>query len=226
MGSNDWIDVSVKLRHGMPHWPDNPPIRIERLTDVERGDEATVSALSFGSHTGTHMDAPLHFISGGAGLDELDLGAVVGPCRVIAIEDPEAVHAAELERHGIVEGERILFRTRNSPRCWEADGFVEDFVYVAADAARHLAERKVRCVGIDYLSVGGFFHDAVETHRALLGAGIWIIEGLDLTDVAPGDHDLVCLPLSIDRSDGAPARAILRPVAKTRRRGTMSGASG
>ena len=208
-----WIDVSVRLRDGMAHWPDNPAVRVERLTDVERGDPATVSRLSFGSHTGTHMDAPLHFLRGGAGLDELDLEAVIGPCRVIGIEDPEAVRAAELERHDLREGERVLFRTRNSPSCWQQDGFVEDFVYVSAEAARHLAERRVRCVGIDYLSVGGFLRDGAETHRALLGAGVWIVEGLDLTHAPPGAYELVCLPLLVDRSDGAPARALLRPAA-------------
>jgi arylformamidase len=213
MDSEGWLDVSVPLRHGMPQWPGNPSFRAARVSDVDRGDIATVSALSLGSHTGTHMDAPLHFLSGAPGLDELPIEAVVGPCRVIGIEDPEAIHAAELERHGIAEGERILFRTRNSPRCWEAEGFVEDFVFIAADGARHLADRRVRSVGVDYLSVGGFARDAVETHTTLLRAGIWIIEGLDLTHAAPGNYELVCLPLSIERSDGAPARAIVRPLA-------------
>jgi arylformamidase len=212
-GSRRWIDVSVRLRNGMPHWPDNPPVRIERLLDIDRGDVANVSAIAMGSHTGTHMDAPLHFVRDGKGLDEMDLGATIGRARVIGIEDDIAVQRGELEPHDIAAGERVLFKTNNSRRCWSSDAFVEDFVYVAADAASYLASTGVGTVGIDYLSVGGFQRDAVETHRALLEAGIWIIEGLDLSAVEPGDFELVCLPLLIERSDGAPARPLLRPLA-------------
>jgi arylformamidase len=129
---------------------------------------------------------------------------------VIAIRSPQAIRLDELRRHEIRRGERVLFKTRNSGRCWVQDTFVEDFVYIAADAARYLADRGVRLVGIDYLSVGGFLHDGRETHEALLGAGIWVIEGLDLSKVRPGPVDLVCLPLRLSDGDGAPARAIVR----------------
>jgi arylformamidase len=208
-----WIDVSVALRTGMAHWPDNPPVRIERQLDIDRGDSANVSVLSMGSHTGTHMDAPLHFIAGGKGLDEMGLEATIGRARVVEIHDPEAVGVDELRAKDITAGERLLFKTRNSYGAWDRAEFVEDFVYVSADAARFLAARRVRTVGVDYLSVGGFRRDGSETHRALLGAGIWIIEGLDLGDVEEGDYELICLPLRVQRSDGAPARAILRPLA-------------
>lgn len=207
-----WIDVSVRLRSGMVHWPDNPPVSIERQLDMDRGDAANVSALSIGSHTGTHMDAPVHFVPGGAGIDDMDPAATIGHARVIGIDDPEAIRREELERHAIGAGERILFKTRNSPRAWAAGGFVEDFVYVDPDAAGYLAERGVRTVGVDYLSVGGYRTGGADTHRALLEAGVWIIEGLDLTAVAPGRYELVCLPLAIAGGDGAPARAVLRPL--------------
>ena len=209
-GEEGWIDVSVPLRNGMVKWPDNPPVEIERTLDMERGDVANVSRLSFGSHTGTHMDAPLHFVRDGDGLDRMPLDATVGAARVIGIEDPVCVRREELERHDVRPGERILFRTRNSSRPWWDEDFLEDFVYVSEGAALHLAERGARTVGVDYLSVGGFFEHGVETHHALLGAGIWVIEGLDLSGVEPGEYELVCLPLKVEDGDGAPARAILR----------------
>jgi arylformamidase len=206
-----WIDVSVTLRDGMVHWPDNPPVTIKRQLDISKGDAANVSMLSMGSHTGTHMDAPLHFVADGKGLDEMDFEATIGPARVIEISDPVAVSAAELEDQVIDAGDRILFKTRNSDRRWVDLPFDEDFVYVSAGAAAHLVERGVRLVGVDYLSVGGFKSDGVETHTELLEAEIWVIEGLDLSRVSAGEYELICLPLKILRSDGAPARAILRP---------------
>ena len=207
-----WIDVSVPLRNGMVHWPGDPAFSIHRTQELAAGDDCTVSHMSLGVHTGTHMDAPGHFIDGAAAMDALPLDAVLGPARVIGIADPEAVTVAELEPHGIGAGDRVLFKTRNSPRCWEVDAFVEDFVYISADAAAYLAERRVQTVGVDYLSVGGYTTDLVETHRALLAAGVWIIEGLNLTDVAPGHYELACLPLKLVGADGAPARAALRPL--------------
>jgi arylformamidase len=210
LDDDGWIDVSVPLRSGMPHWPDNPAVRIERRLDIDRGDPANVSEMSLGSHTGTHMDAPLHFIADGKGLDEMELAATIGPARVIEIEDERAVGVTELEDKGIDAGQRVLFKTRNSAYAWESDAFVKDFVYISAEAARYLASARVRTVGIDYLSVGGYERDGEETHRALLDAGIWVIEGLDLSPVAPGDYELVCLPLKVLKSDGAPARAVLR----------------
>jgi arylformamidase len=210
--ANGWIDVSVPLRSGMVHWPDNPPVRIERMLDIDCGDVANVSKISMGSHTGTHMDAPLHFVGEGKGLDEMPLDATIGRARVIETDDPESVKPCDLRRHGISSGERVLFKTRNSTRAWRTDAFVEDFVYISQEAARYLAAWQIRTVGIDYLSVGGFLRDGVETHRALLEAGIWVIEGLDLSRVEPGEYDLICLPLKVERGDGAPARAVLREI--------------
>ncbi len=206
----DWIDVSVPLRTGMVHWPDDPPVSIERAQDIELGDEANVSRLSMSAHTGTHMDAPLHFFRTGKSLDIMPLTATLGRARVIEIRDPESIKPEELRPYQIQRGEKVLFKTRNSSRCWQTDDFVEDFVYISLEAARYLAAQQVQTVGIDYLSVGGFFRDGVETHHALLEAGIWIIEGLNLSSVTPGIYEFVCLPLKIEGSDGAPARAILR----------------
>jgi arylformamidase len=214
----DFIDVSVTIRDGMPHWPDNPPIVVERVFDLAHGSPATVSKISLGVHTGTHMDAPSHFLAGALGIDRMPLDATIGRARVIRIKDPKLVRVRELEKHKIRRGERILLRTRNSPRVWETDQFVEDFVHLTAESAQWLAERGVRTLGVDYLSVGGFLDNSGESvHHALLNAGIWIIEGLDLSRVPEGPCELICLPLKLLDGDGAPARAIVRPL---RRRAT------
>ena len=212
-GDQAWIDVSVTVRHGMPHWPDNPPIVMQRPMELLRGHACNLSHLAMGVHTGTHIDAPVHFIHQAAGVDEMPLAATMGPARVIEIADPRVITADELRGHSLQAGERVLFRTANSPRCWQADRFVEDFVYISEQAAEHLAETRVRTVGVDYLSVGGYHADGAKIHRILLSAGIWIIEGLDLSAVGAGQYEMICLPVKLHGSDGAPARAILRPVA-------------
>jgi arylformamidase len=208
--SNEWIDISVPLRSGMVHWPGDPAVEISLALSMERGDPCNVSQLKMGAHTGTHMDATRHFIRDGQGLDTMPLDATLGPARVIEIHDTKAIQANELRVHHIQPGERLLFKTINSSRCWRSDVFVEDFVYISHEAARYLAEVGVRMVGIDYLSVGGYVHDGEETHQALLGAGIWCIEGLNLSQVTGGNYELVCLPLKIVDGDGAPVRAVLR----------------
>lgn len=205
-----WIDVTVPLRDGMVHWPDNPPVRITRVLDMERGDDCTVTELAMGVHSGTHMDAPAHFLAGGQGMDAMPPAATIGPARVIEIRDPVSITPEELRAHRIRRGERLLFKTRNSSCCWKTDRFVKDFVYLDEGAARWLAARGVRTVGIDYLSVAGFHRDPAVTHTTLLRAGVWIIEGLDLSKVRAGSYDLICLPLKIVQGDGAPARALLK----------------
>jgi arylformamidase len=131
---------------------------------------------------------------------------------VIAIKDEECIRIEELEPHRIEKGERLLFKTVNSERAWKTDQFQEHYVYIPADTARYLAGKRVQTVGVDYLSVGAFNGDGPEAHRALLSAGVWIIEGLNLEAVKPGDYELVCLPLKLLGSDGAPARAVLRQL--------------
>jgi arylformamidase len=207
-----WIDVSVPIRNGMVSWPGDPLARISHALDMERGDPCTVSLLEMGAHTGTHMDAPAHFVRGGLGIDGMPPDASIGSARVIQIRDRKSIKTDELARHSIRRGERVLFKTHNSDHCWDTDRFVEDFVYLSATAAQYLVKRQVRLVGVDYLSVGGFHADGVETHQVLLKAGIWIIEGLNLKRVLPGRVQLVCLPLKIAGSDGAPARALVRPM--------------
>jgi arylformamidase len=210
--ATDWIDVSVTVRHGMPHWPDNPPIVLERVMDLERGDGCNLSHLAMAVHSGTHMDSPVHFLPGAAGLDEMPLAAAMGEAKVIEIAHPRKITADELRRHPLRPGDRVLFRTSNSPRCWQARRFVKNFVYITEQAAHHLAQAQVRTVGVDYLSVGGYRSDGATVHRILLEAGIWIIEGLDLSAVTAGSYEMICLPVKLHAADGAPARAVLRRI--------------
>ncbi len=210
----DWMDVSVGLREGMPTWPGNTPYSIAKDKDMAKGDHDNVSRLHMGVHSGTHMDAPLHFLQDGRSIDTIPLDAVVGTARVIEIQDKVSIKPEELERHNISAGERILFKTSNSGRVWSTDSFTTDFVYIPKEGAQFLADRKITTVGVDYLSVGGYKKDGGDAHRALLGAGIWIIEGLDLSEVAEGSYELVCLPLKLVGAEGSPARAILRKAAQ------------
>ena len=203
--SSKWLDVSVPIYAGMVHFPDNPSIEIDTITHVERGDVCTLSALRMGTHTGTHIDAPIHFLPGGAGAEEVPLDNLIGPARVIEIKDPDAVKAEELRLHKLGARERLLFKTSNSQRCWKTSQFVPDFVSIAEDAASYLASLNTLAVAIDYLSAG-----SPETHRTLLGAGVVIIEGLNLTGISQGRYELLCLPLKILGGDGAPARVLLR----------------
>jgi arylformamidase len=209
---SEWIDVSVPVFTGMVHWPDNPPVEVSFVMQLEHGDACNLSKLSLGVHTGTHMDAPLHFVANGQSIDHLPLNATIGRARVIEIKDQKAINVDELEEHNIHSGERILFKTSNSQRCWQTNEFVKDFVSIAPDAAQYLALQQICTVGVDYLSVGGFYGGGPETHRALLEAGIWVIEGLNLSQVQAGIYDLICLPLKLSGAEGAPARAILKPV--------------
>lgn len=204
-------DISVLVYTNMITWPGDPTAAITRASDQAKGDTATVSLLNMGVHTGTHVDAPVHFVPGGTGVDTLDLGVLVGPALVVAVPpDAPAITAAVLDALPIPPGtERILFQTGNSAY-WQDENprFHEDFVAVAEDGAEWLVARGVRLVGVDYLSVAPF-GAGVPTHRVLLEAGVIPVEGLNLSGVAPGLYTLVCLPVKLRDSDGAPARAIL-----------------
>jgi arylformamidase len=203
-------DISLPISESLPVWPGDPGIRITQPSHLDRGDAATVTRLDMGAHTGTHVDAPAHFIPGGSGVDALDLDVLVGPARVVHALEGDVLSTEVLGGLQIPPGtERVLFRTRNSER-WArgAREFAEDFVAITEGGARWLVERGVRLVGIDYLSVGPFNAPA-PTHRILLRAGVILLEGLNLSGVAAGVYQLVCLPLRIVGVDGAPARAIL-----------------
>jgi arylformamidase len=208
--NHNWIDISVPLHSGMASWPNDRPFERAETETIASGDPCNLSEISTSAHIGTHMDAPRHYLANGAGIETFPISAGVGRARVIAIHDPELIRVSELQTHRLTKGERVLFKTRNSEECWTTSKFQAKFVHIPHEAAAYLADCGIQTVGVDYLSVGGYDSDGPETHRTLLKAGIWIIEGLNLRDVEPGDYDLICLPLKIVGSDGAPARAVLR----------------
>ena len=211
--NSEWIDISIPLRNGMVGWPGDAPFERLQTLHIAKGDVCNLSQISSSAHVGTHMDAPRHFLADGRGMETMPIEATIGPARVIAIQDPELIRVSELEPHHLRKGERVLFKTKNSEHHWKTHAFQEKFVHIPEATANYLAKSGVQTVGVDYLSVGGFETDSAETHRALLSAGIWLIEGLNLEHVEPGDYELVCLPLNLVGSDGAPARAVLRRVA-------------
>ena len=210
-----WVDISIPFRNAMVHWPTDPSSpRVERIKDRDKGDRVTLTEMQWINHVGTHVDAPLHFIERGKTIDEMPLNATIGRARVIEIEDTESIKAQELVSHRIRRGERILFKTQNSSRCYRTDEFVEDYVFISPAAAHFLVERGIRAVGIDYISVGSYLHNEMnhETHETLLNNGVYIIEGLDLSKVKAGRYELICLPILLERGDAGSARAIVRPV--------------
>ncbi len=202
-------DVTLTLTTDLPTYSGEPGLKIDAVKRIAAGDTANVSRMNLGLHTGTHVDAPVHFIEGASGTDELPLDALCGPARLVRINDPQAVRVDELERADLRGVERVLFQTRNGELI-DDPAFRRDYVYLAPEAAEWLVERGVRLVGIDYLSIEAFGAEPL-VHRTLLGANVVIVEGLDLRQPPPGDYELWCLPLKIAGSDGAPARVVLAP---------------
>jgi len=203
-------DISLPISGSLIVWPSDPEVKITQTSRLDKGDTATVSRLDLGAHTGTHVDAPCHFVPGGSSVDTLDLNVLMGPALVVHVLEADALSMDVLERLRIPPGtERVLFRTRNSDLWARGEReFDEDFVAITEDGAHWLVENGVRLVGIDYLSVAAF-GEPTPTHSVLLRAGVIAVEGLDLSGIAAGVYQFVCLPLKIAGCDGAPARAIL-----------------
>lgn len=204
------IDISRPLDARMPGWPGETAFHREPSTSVDAGDVATTSNLTGFAHTGTHADAPSHFISGGDTLGEVPLDPWVGPCRVVRHEHSRDVTAADLERMGLDGAERVLIATPNEMLWQDAPEFRTDYLAIDASAASWLVERKFKLVGIDYLSIETFEGAAYPVHHTLLGGGVQVLEGIRLDHVEPGDYELIALPLPIAEGDGSPVRAILR----------------
>jgi len=190
------------------------PMKFDFLKDMRKGDPLTLSAYSLGAHSGTHIDAPMHFVRDGASIDHVSVEPLIGPARVIEIPDGvQSIDAAELNRHNWKGTPRVIFRTRSSLRGWmRSSTFHRDFAYVAPDAAQLLADAGVRLVGVDYISAEQFGAPSPRTHRILLGKGIPIVEGLALETVLPGDYFLIVLPMKVGGHEGAPARAVLQKL--------------
>ena len=203
------FDVSVPVSERLPTWPGDPKVSLVRASAISRGDPANVSRLEAGVHTGTHVDAPVHFVEGAPGIDSIPIETLVGPCLVVAADPP----GLDLRPEDLpaTEHTRILFKTRNSARWADAGAaFDTEFVAVGVDLARRLVAEGKKLVGVDYLSVESF-HAPFEhpVHHTLLAARMVVVEGLDLSGVEPGEYLLYCLPLKLVGSDGAPARTVL-----------------
>lgn len=208
--NGEWIDISAPLRSGMTVWPGDAPVAVEQAESMEQGGAYNLTRLAMSAHAGTHVDAPRHFLRDGAGIEAMPLEAMAGPARVVEANG-EAVGEEDVPED-LEPGARVLFKTRNSGRDLYGGTFHEDYVFLTRTAAEKLVRAGAALVGIDGPSVSGFHEDPAATHRVLLGAGVWIVEGLRLAEAAPGEYELVCLPLRIPGADGAPARAMIRPV--------------
>jgi arylformamidase len=208
-----WIDVSATLDPAKtPVYEGDAPMKFDFLRHMRTGDVVTLSVYSMGAHSGTHIDAPMHFVANGAPIDQVELDRLIGAARVIDVPDSvQAIDAAALNKHDWRGAQRVLFRTRSSHRGWmDSREFHKDFAYIAPDAAQLLADAGVVLVGVDYISAEQFGASAPRTHQILLGRGIPIVEGMDLRPVQAGDYDLIVLPLKVAGHEGAPARAIMR----------------
>ena len=205
-------DVTVPIRTTMPVYEGDPGVKVESWSAFAKGDSSNVSLLNFGAHTGTHVDAPAHFIEGANTISQLSLEVLIGPARVVRVPDDaleiDNDFLAGCDLNGV---ERLLFHTRNSG-FWDGEGFRRDFTHLLPEAAQLLVDRGVKLVGTDYLSIEKFHSGHHRTHITLLSRNVVIVEGLNLADVPEGDYELICLPLKIaaGAGDGAPARVVLR----------------
>jgi arylformamidase len=202
-------DVTVPLSPEVPTYPGDPPFRMDLTHRIAAGEPYNVSRLTMGSHTGTHVDAPRHFLDDGPTVDELPLEILMGKARVVELSVSEKIERDDLEALDLRDDIRLLIKTRMSGQLRQRR-FEEHFVYLAPDAATYLVQAGLKLVGIDYLSIEKFASRTYEAHKALLGAGVVVVEGLDLSEVDPGEYDMVCLPLRLLGGDGSPARVILK----------------
>lgn len=203
------LDVSVPLSQAIPTYPGNPPFQLEPIKRIADGASSNVSRLVLGTHSGTHVDAPKHFIDDAGGVETMRLDLLIGRARVIEITKRGAITAEDLTKAGLREDLRVLFKTPNSA-LWNSATFHTDYAHLTESAARYLVEQGVKVVGIDYLSVEQYKKAGAPAHRALLSNDVIIIEGLNLADAEPGMYEMYCLPLLIAGADGAPARVVLK----------------
>jgi arylformamidase len=203
------LDVSVPLTAGMPAFPGNPEFELQPVKRIAEGGSSNVSRLVMGTHTGTHVDAPRHFIDDGSAVEALPLNLLLGRVRVIEITHRGGIGADDLAAAGLREDLRVLLKTPNSA-LWNSGTFHDDYAHVSETGARYLVDQGVKVVGIDYLSIEQFRKPGAPAHRLLLSNGVIIIEGLNLAEVEPGMYEMYCLPLPVTGGDGAPARVVLK----------------
>lgn len=204
------IDITRTIESGMPVWPGDPEVKLEWLSQISEGGAVNLTAITMCAHAGTHIDMPSHFLERGRNLDNLDLGVVIGNARVVSVPpEVKAIDEAFLKQIPLEGLERVLFKTSNDALV-EADSpwFNEDFVALNASGALFLAATGCKLVGIDAMSIA-LFNDPEGGHLPLLEAGMVVLEGLNLDEVAPGDYQLIGLPLKLGGREGSPVRAVL-----------------
>lgn len=211
-----WTDVTYPIFENMTGWPGQPPTTYDTLSCIHCGDTAKVTMLHFSAHSGSHMDAPNHFLAEGIDISRFPIEVGLGPVRIASINceaevRPEHLQAYEARTRPLQAGERLLLRTPNSDRgLWLQDPFDRDYHGIGPEAAGYIRDKKLQLIGVDYLSVGPFHHGNPQTHRTLMSADIWIIEGVDLRKIEEGDYQMICLPLKLAGSDGSPIRVLLK----------------
>lgn len=209
-----YYDISVSIDPDLPVWEGDPPVGISHVASIEKGDIANVSRLDIGAHTGTHIDAPIHFVPGRKGIDGLLLPTLIGPAYVVDLTHvSHEINGHDFEQAPIPHGtERLLCKTSNSS-LWSKSpaAFDRNFVGIARDGAQWLVDHGIKLVGVDYLGIERYesVGNGAPTHHLLLENELVIVEGLDLSNVQAGEYELICLPVKIKNSDGAPCRAIL-----------------
>ena len=212
MDDKKLYDVSLTISNGMVAWPGDPEVNIKPYKSIKEGASSNVSILQLGSHTGTHIDVPYHFIEDGKNLDDISIELFIGKARLFELDVLKKIDVGDLERLNLNGVSRILFKTGNSDFWKRNERFRKDFVHLSGEGAKYLVDAGIKMVGIDYLSVEEFGNKSAPVHHALLGAGIIIIEGLNLSGVKEGEYKVICAPLKIKRGDGAPARVFLEKL--------------
>jgi len=204
-------DISLTIYPGMPAWPGNPQVTVDMVKSIAQGGSSNISLLHIGTHTATHVDAPRHFIQGAPGINSIGPEVLLGQARLFQLPEAHHIDRSLLEKLDLKGVTRLLLGTRNSTLLQQRQ-LNPDYAFVSEDAARYLVNIGIKLIGIDYLSIEQYQKEGRPTHHILLGAGVVIIEGLNLTGVPPGDYELLCLPLKLKDADGAPARVLLREV--------------
>ncbi|HHV99630.1 MAG TPA: cyclase family protein [Clostridiaceae bacterium] len=205
------IDVTKKISQDMTVWPGDPDVHIARCCSIDDGDDFNLSNISMGLHTGTHVDAPLHFINGGRDVSSVDPGNFLRFVKVFSVNVAKCITREDLKDLPINEGDALFFRTSNSDLP-ENGAFNQNYVYLDISAAEYLLEKKVEVVGIDYFSIDGYEVEDYPVHKLFLSKGVIIVEGLYLKDVAEGVYLCSFLPLKINGADGSPVRAVLMEI--------------
>lgn len=202
-------DASLPIRKGMAIFPGDPQFAIEPLFQCSKGDRFNLAVMTLGTHLGTHVDPPAHYLEGAASVDRLPLESLIGPGVVLDMTGRAVVDRRALESSALGDHVRVMLKTDNSARLLDSE-FHEDYVHLTEDGAAYLVERAVRLIGTDYLSIEQYHNIGAPVHKRLLNAGVVVVEGVFLLDVPPGPCEIYCLPLRVEGADGAPARVVIR----------------